>query len=86
MDRPSASPLQLFLSAHGLVHLLPLLESAGVDLDVLGDLTELDLERSGLNLGDRKRLLKAASALGQPGSDSAPIATPQQDAVLSNEV
>lgn len=79
MDPPIASSLQLFLAEHGLLHLLPALESAGVDLDVLGDLTELDLERCGLNLGDRKRLLKVASALGKPGADSAPIATQRQD-------
>ena len=36
----------------------------GIGTDVLADLTEADLEKLGLNLGDRKRLLKAIAALG----------------------
>ena len=34
-----------------------------VDFDVLPDLTELDLEHLGVSLGDRKRLLRAITAL-----------------------
>ena len=35
----------------------------GVGADVLGDLTDADLKELGLNLGDRKRLLKAIGTL-----------------------
>ena len=39
------------------------LRDAAIDMDVLADLTDGDLERLGLPLGDRKRLLKAIAAL-----------------------
>jgi len=45
------------------------LSEAGVDLDVLGDLSEADLTGLGLSLGDRKRLLKAVAA-SPPGAES----------------
>jgi class 3 adenylate cyclase/predicted ATPase len=45
----------------------------GIGADVLADLTEADLEKLGLNLGDRKRLLKAIAALG---AEPAPPETP----------
>ncbi|MGB7977328.1 MAG: SAM domain-containing protein, partial [Roseiarcus sp.] len=46
-----------------------------LDVEVLSDLTDADLERIGVSLGHRKRLLKAVAAL--PGSAAAlPAATP----------
>ncbi len=45
----------------------------GIGADVLADLTEADLEKLGLKLGDRKRLLKAIAALG---AEPAPPDTP----------
>ena len=85
MDPPNGTALQLFLAEHGLQHLLAVLEPAGVDVDVLGDLTESDLERCGLNLGDRKRLMKAASALGTLGKGSTPISTQVNDDTKTHE-
>ncbi len=35
-----------------------------IDADVLPDLTDGDLAQLGVNLGDRKRLLKAIASLG----------------------
>src|SRR5271166_6050349 len=35
-----------------------------IDTDVLSDLTDSDLAQLGVNLGDRKRLLKAIASLG----------------------
>ena len=35
-----------------------------IDLDVLADLSDGDLEKLGIPLGDRKRLLKAIAELG----------------------
>ena len=37
-----------------------------IDADVLADLTDGDLAQLGVNLGDRKRLLKAIASLGAP--------------------
>jgi SAM domain (Sterile alpha motif) len=38
-----------------------------IDLDVLADLTDADLEKLGIPLGDRKRLLRAiAGVVGHP--------------------
>ena len=58
-----------------------------IDADVLADLTDGDLEKLGLPLGDRKRLLKAIAGRGGPpaaatGLDSAE-AHPPRPAVLS---
>src|SRR5215203_1884778 len=39
-------------------------DNAVDDADVLRELTEADLEKLGVRLGDRKRILKAAAALG----------------------
>ena len=44
-----------------------------IDADVLADLTDGDLEKLGLPLGDRKRLLKAAAGLaGLPSAATRP--------------
>jgi hypothetical protein len=37
-----------------------------IDTDVLPELTEIDLEKLGVPLGHRKRLLKAIAGLGAP--------------------
>src|SRR5579863_5543195 len=44
-----------------------------IDADVLADLTDGDLEKLGLPLGDRKRLLKAVAGLaGMPSAATGP--------------
>lgn len=65
------SSLELFLARNSLAHLLPVLHAEGIDLDVLDALTDSDLARCGVNLGDRKRLLKAIAALAQPERSTA---------------
>jgi class 3 adenylate cyclase/tetratricopeptide (TPR) repeat protein len=47
----------------------------GIDLDVVADLDEGDLEKLGLNMGDRKRLLRAIARLadGEPPTDGTEI-------------
>lgn len=64
-----------WLRARGLGHLEGPLRSSGIDLDVLADLTEADLTQAGLNLGDRKRLMKAIAAAG-PAAAPSPAASP----------
>ena len=51
-------------------------DNAVDDADVLRQLTEADLEKLGVRLGDRKRILKAIAALdtgpkGKPGTEAA---------------
>lgn len=58
-DRTS---LETWLTDHGLgQHARKLLDS-GIDLDVLGDLSDEDLRDLGFSLGDRKRFLKAVAS------------------------
>jgi class 3 adenylate cyclase/tetratricopeptide (TPR) repeat protein len=71
---------QNWLQQQGLAHLESVLTQAGVDLDVLGDLSEVDLTGLGLSLGDRKRLLKAVAAI-PPSSSAAVFPAPSGQAV-----
>src|SRR3974377_2375142 len=58
-----------------------------IDVDVLADLTDGDLEKLGLPLGDRKRLLKAIADLAGPPSAATRLesgqARPRRPATLS---
>ena len=47
-----------------------------IDADVLPDLTDGDLAQLGVNLGDRKRLLKAIASLGATESAKALLGSP----------
>ena len=51
-----------------------------VDADVLPDLTDADLEKLGIPLGDRKRLLKAIAALSPRIAERTRAASPQAEA------
>ena len=67
--------LDKWLEQAGLDRLAPPLRAAGIDLDVLLDLDVTDLAEIGLNLGDRKRLLKAIEASSQTlGATSVAVA------------
>jgi class 3 adenylate cyclase len=57
-----------------------------IDLDVLADLTDSDLEKLGLPLGDRKRLLKAIASLckTEPSSSSNVRAAPAEANLPAN--
>jgi class 3 adenylate cyclase len=54
-----------------------------IGADVLSDLTDVDLEKLGVALGNRKRLLKAIAALsraeGEPGAPYTDVAVPSVD-------
>jgi class 3 adenylate cyclase/tetratricopeptide (TPR) repeat protein len=50
-------------------------EANDIDLDILPDLTELDLERLGVTLGNRRRLLKAITARIEASDEIASQAT-----------
>ena len=52
-----------WLAELGLGHHGETFRANGIGVDVLHDLTDADLKELGLNLGDRKRLLKAIAAL-----------------------
>jgi class 3 adenylate cyclase len=70
-----------WLAEQGLGHYAEVFAENGIASDILRDLTDADLKELGLNLGDRKRLLKAIAALDSEGmQDRAgavePAATP----------
>ena len=52
-----------WLEGLGLAQYVPVFAENAVDSDVLFDLTEADLEKLGIPLGDRKRMLKAIAEL-----------------------
>ena len=55
--------LERWLAPLGLAQLAPALRANDVDLEILPELSEADLEKLGLSLGQRKKLLKAAASL-----------------------
>jgi hypothetical protein len=59
----------------GLERYEPVFRENEIDADVLPELTELDLEKLGLPLGHRKRLLKAIAALRDDASVQPPAIT-----------
>src|SRR6266576_2354434 len=62
-----------WLEAIGLAQYASVFAENAVDLDILPDVTEADLERLGVALGDRKRMLRAIAALLD--ASSAPAAS-----------
>ncbi|HTY67704.1 MAG TPA: adenylate/guanylate cyclase domain-containing protein [Alphaproteobacteria bacterium] len=65
-----------WLKAQNLEVLADVLRANDVDLDVLPELTDQDLERLGLSLGHRRRLLKAAASLAPASAPTAAAAAP----------
>ena len=71
MDQPrapvvaSVPSLTDWLQASGLEKLEPMLRDNGIAEDVLTSLTEGDLEKLGISMGDRKRMMRAIAALIQ---------------------
>ena len=49
-----------------------------IDLDVVRELTENDLEKLGLALGDRKRLLKAIASLPAEAAPATAVVAPRE--------
>ena len=54
-----------------------------IDGDVLPELSEADLEKMGVKLGHRKKLLKAIAALAEDGAP-APVSGPGEPAASSH--
>ena len=68
-----------WLSDLGLGQYETLFADNAVDSEVLPDLDEADLEKLGLPLGHRKRMLKAIAALRAPPPEVAPLAPSPRD-------
>ncbi len=73
------STLQAWLDQHGLGKYAELFAKNDIGLNVLPDLTDADLEKLGVSLGDRHRILKAAASLEVAARSSEPAAAPRVD-------
>jgi class 3 adenylate cyclase len=72
-----------WLNSLGLGQYEALFRASDIDADILPELTEADLEKLGVSLGHRKRLLRAISGLTTAETSTAPFAssaTPQDAA------
>src|SRR5271168_4240574 len=67
--------IAVWLRDLGLQQYEALFHENDIDAEVLSDLTDADLEKIGVSLGHRKRLLKAVAALASPAAPL-PAATP----------
>ncbi len=65
-----------WLEGLGLGQYAPIFAENVVDIDVLFDLTEADLERLGIPLGDRKRILKAIADYQQSSTPRTSVTAP----------
>jgi len=80
----SSSAIRRWLNDLGLGQYADAFEQNDLDVDVLGDLSELDLEKIGVSLGHRKKLIRAIAALGPPGAPRPPSDRhPMDDAATS---
>jgi predicted ATPase/class 3 adenylate cyclase len=70
---PSESGIEALLSHNGLGEYAELLAANKIGLDVLPDLTDVDLKELGIPLGDRKRLLKAFKMLAAAPAVAGPV-------------
>ena len=78
------SSISVWLEALGLAQYVPGFAQNAVDIDVLFDLTEADLEKMGIPLGDRKRVLKAIAGYQQSSTPrtivtAATVASPHSE-------
>ena len=60
--KTAMSTIAGWLTVHGLARYVSIFAQNVIDIDVLFDLTETDLEKLGIPLGDRKRMLKALAS------------------------
>src|SRR5437868_1323921 len=74
------SDLEHWLVHVGLASLTEVLASNDIDLDILPELSDADLEKLGLSLGQRRRLLKAVASLAVPPPAAAASALRAPDA------
>ena len=66
------SDLERWLAGLGLDRYAAVFAEHDIDREALLDLTEQDLERLGLSIGHRKRLLRAIQALPRPAQEHEP--------------
>ena len=59
-----------WLRSLGLEQYEALFRENDIDAEILGDLTDADLEKLGVTLGHRKRLLRAIATLGEAQSQA----------------
>src|SRR5215813_9334759 len=64
-----------WLRSLGLGQYEALFRASEIDADILPELTEVDLEKLGVPLGHRKRLLRAISGLAAPETPATPSAS-----------
>ena len=72
-----------WLEGLGLAQYVPVFAKNAVDSDILFRLTEADLEKLGIPLGDRKRMLKAIAEhprSSTPRTSQAVVASPHSEA------
>ena len=77
--------LPQWLAVHHLDALAPRLIEAGIDCDILAELTDSDLAEAGPTLGDRRRLLKAIRESDVPAGDTLPAAQTKASPVPPGE-
>jgi hypothetical protein len=76
------SDLEQWLSLHGLPRYAKTFADNDIDVDVLGHLTDGDLDKLGLSLGHRRKLLGVLKAVPVAPSRSAQVARQQGATVL----
>jgi hypothetical protein len=78
--------IETWLDEIGLAQYATVFAENAIDLDVLPDMTETDLERLGVALGDRKRILRAIAALSRARPAAAAPATVLSGTVRSQGI
>lgn len=73
-----STELKEFLAAVGLNHRFDDFVANGIDMDVIAELTAEDLSELNLNMGERKRFLKATRTATASEPDAAPVAGPER--------
>jgi class 3 adenylate cyclase len=75
-SKETTMDVAVWLRGLGLQRYEALFRENDIDAEVLSDLTDGDLEKIGVSLGHRKRLLKAAAALAGPAAATLAATTP----------
>lgn len=73
-----STELKEFLAGARLDHRFDDFVANGIDMDVITDLTAEDLSELNLNMGERKRFLKAARSTTLSEPDTAPVSGPER--------
>jgi len=68
------SDLRDWLRSNKLEQYAEVFEAHDIDVDILPDLSEVDLEKLGISLGNRRRLMKAIAEHAIASGESAPKA------------